>query len=193
MLKNFFLKQFSAPVKSEDGNIIVALVFGILIVSTTLVATAPVVGTSISGTGQQSVESNLNLAQYTLVSYLKNPEAWNQLMANNPILNNCLYNSTYPCPVGLATGNPLAIYKGDGKVFYDFSSANQGFDLTGTVCNNYGTSPCVFAYLITWVPTCPPNGNCILPPITINMNLQMSTNYSMLINTSKFNFAFGIN
>lgn len=148
---------------------------------TTVAVTTAVLSSYQVGNDAISV---LNLMEFRqgLIGAINNSSAWAVTTTagkNTAGHMDCLANAT-PCTVnGQANGQPLQdqpfkVYKSDGTVFYDSTSASAGVRESGVPCSGFssstGNATCPFRYDLKWSAVCRA-GNCVNPTIKITAQL----------------------
>lgn len=139
--------------------------------------------------------TNISTIRQNLQNTIKNDTAWVQTIANGPgtgpnqigCLDDdpatpCNHSADIPAPLpndiatytaAVAAGRgPFDIYDASGNLFYQGSSAGEGFTLEGQPCNTFnnagGNDNCPFRYQLTWFANCPNAVSpCIRPQVIV--------------------------
>ena len=181
------------PCLGEDGNLILALCFSIIVlVATTFSATVSGNNSMHTQTSLLNTEFNMATFQYQLISHIQNPVTWNQIVSSssNGKLSQCFTDPAFDCP---NQTNSLVLANADGSVFYDPSLATTGVTRYGTICDTYGqpdAGECLYTYSISWTPQCNAlSGNCMNVPISISITLLTPTALKSKIQINGKHFA----
>jgi hypothetical protein len=182
---------------NERGNLLIIFLLAMAISTLAVFSFYYTRTTSfIANSVLQSTGANIQVMQANLVSFIYNPLAFSETLADpvNGTLKSCMMDATFDCPQGNFS---IVLRDGRGGVFYDSTLANTGFDFNAIVCSTYNTSNaggCQLRFDVTWSPECPPTGPCFMPSIVFNMNLALSGYKGVYaINPAPYRYVLRIN
>lgn len=188
------MKSITA-LNNSNGLTLLEVLVAISILTTTIVLSFGVIASINKQAKHSEVVSQILVSRTNLVNTIRNKVIWKSIVENNTSME-CLKNFSDCRGLG---GNPAGefdIYLEDASKWYSSSTATQGFNLKGEVCNEFsnsgnGSPLCPTKLKLYWYPLCHPTETCIKPLVQIRGEFDIRTpQLAFNFNTSRINFDF---